>query len=122
MCFQECTWISETLLRLLEDWKGALDKNEYVAAVIMDLSKAFDCLPHDILLSQLSAYGLCADSVELLKSYLSGRKQQVKINNIASSWSEIKKGFGSLVILDVARCYLWLFTLYINIKISKNSC
>ena len=30
--------------------------------------------------------------------------------------------FGSLVILDVVRCYLWLFTLYINIKISKNSC
>ena len=30
--------------------------------------------------------------------------------------------FGSLVILDVARCYLWLFTLYINIKIDKNSC
>ena len=30
--------------------------------------------------------------------------------------------FGSLVILDVARCYLWLFTLYINIKISKNGC
>ena len=31
-------------------------------------------------------------------------------------------GFGSLVILDVARCYLWLSTLYINIKIGKNSC
>ena len=30
--------------------------------------------------------------------------------------------FGSLVILDVARCYLWLFTLYIDIKIRKNSC
>ena len=30
--------------------------------------------------------------------------------------------FGSLVILDVARCYLWLFRLYINIKIGKNSC
>ena len=30
--------------------------------------------------------------------------------------------FGSLAILDVARCYLWLFTLYINIKIGKNSC
>ena len=44
-----------TLLRLLEDWKGALDKNEYVAAVLMDLSKPFDCLPHDILLSKLSA-------------------------------------------------------------------
>ena len=30
--------------------------------------------------------------------------------------------FGSLVIIDVARCYLWLFTLYINTKIGKNSC
>ena len=30
--------------------------------------------------------------------------------------------FGSLVILEVARCYLWLFTLYVNIKIGKNSC
>ena len=32
------------------------------------------------------------------------------------------KIFDDLVILDVARCYLWLFTLYINIKIGKNSC
>ena len=81
-----------TLLRLLEDWKGALDKNEYAAAVLMDLSKAFDCLPHDILLSKLSAYGLKNESVQLLNSYLSGRKQQVKLNNIVSSWSCIKKG------------------------------
>ena len=34
-----------TLLRLLEDWKTALDKNQYVAAILMDLSNAFDCLP-----------------------------------------------------------------------------
>jgi hypothetical protein len=36
-----------TLLRLLEDWRNALEKNQYVAAVLMDLSKAFDCLPHE---------------------------------------------------------------------------
>jgi hypothetical protein len=47
-----------TLLRLLEDWKSALDNNCYVAAILMDLSKDFDCLPHDILLSKLAAYGL----------------------------------------------------------------
>ena len=81
-----------TLLRLLEDWKQALDKNHYVAAILMDLSKAFDCLPHDILLSKLSAYGLSSKSVSLLGNYLSFRKQQVKIQGVVSSWSGIKKG------------------------------
>ena len=83
-----------TLLRLLEDCRNALEKNQYVAAVLMDLSKAFDCLPHDILLDKLSAYGTCmsTDSVSLLESYLSNRKQQIKINGILSSWSDIQKG------------------------------
>ena len=39
-----------TLLRIIEDWKQALDENKYVAAILMDSSKAFDCLPHDLLL------------------------------------------------------------------------
>ena len=34
----------------------------------------------------------------------------------------VETGFGSLVILDVPRCYLWLFTLYVNTKIGNNSC
>ena len=93
MCaFRKGHGCQTTLLRLLEDWKMALDRNEFVAAVLMDLSKAFDCLPHDILLSKLSAYGLCNESLNLLKSYLSGRTQQVKLNGIVSSWSAIKKG------------------------------
>jgi hypothetical protein len=56
----------------------------------MDLSKAFDCLPHDILLDKLSAYGMFTDSVSPLESYLSNRKQQIKINGILSSWSDIQ--------------------------------
>ena len=70
----------------LEDWRQALDKNLYTAAILMDLSKAFDCLPHNILLEKLSAYGLSSNSVHLFSSYLSNRKQQIKIGNIMSSW------------------------------------
>ena len=44
------------LLKVIEDWKKAVDNNLYVAAVLMDLSKAFDCLPHDLLLLKLKAY------------------------------------------------------------------
>ena len=81
-----------TLLRLLEDWREALDKNVYVSAVLMDLSKAFDCLPHNILLDKLSAYGVSSQSVSLLKSYLSNRKQQIKVNSVLSEWANIQKG------------------------------
>ena len=67
------------------------DNNEYLAAILMDLSKAFDCLPHDILLSKLSAYGLSDGSVQLLSSYLSDRKQQIRIGNTLSDCANIKK-------------------------------
>ena len=45
------------ILKLTEDWRHHLDNNEIVGAVLMDLSKAFDCLPHELLIAKLSAYG-----------------------------------------------------------------
>ena len=80
------------ILRLLEDWKYALDNNEYVAAILMDLSKAFDCLSYNILLCKLSSYGLTENTTKLMGSYLSDRKQQIKLGNVVSSWAENKKG------------------------------
>jgi hypothetical protein len=40
------------------DWKMALDRNEHVAAILMNLSKDFDCLPHNLTVQKLGAYGL----------------------------------------------------------------
>ena len=46
------------LLRLIEQWRACLDENKVVGGILMDLSKAFDCLPHDLLIAKLEAYGV----------------------------------------------------------------
>ena len=53
--FRKGFWCQSTLLRLLEDWRKALDNHKSAAAVLMDLSKAFDCLPHGLLIEKLRA-------------------------------------------------------------------
>jgi hypothetical protein len=80
-----------------------------VTAVLMDLSKAFDCLSHGIILCKLSAYGLSSKSVELLENYLSCSSQKVKIQGVLSSWSGIKKGVPRVSILGPL-----LFNAFIN--------
>ncbi len=80
------------LMKALEDWKLALDNKEHVGCVLMDLSKAFDALPHCLLLAKLKAYGVSESACLLILSYLSMRKQRVKIGKHRSDWQLIKRG------------------------------
>ena len=83
---------SHVLIRLIEDWKKALDNGKFVGAVLMDLSKAFDCVPHDLLIAKLAAYGVDNDTLVFLYSYLKRRTQSVKINNIFSTLQILLSG------------------------------
>ena len=80
------------LLNIVEDWKRALDDNKYIAAISMDLSKAFDCLPHNLLLLKLEAYGLTKQSLRLLKKLLRRKRAEGKVGGTYSEWSQLLKG------------------------------
>jgi hypothetical protein len=86
-------------LKIIEDWKKAIDCNQYTAAVLVDLSKAFDCLPKDLLILKLEAYGLSKSALNLTHSYLSERKHCVKVGVDFSTWKNIYKGvpYGSIL-------------------------
>ena len=58
-------------------------------ALLTDLSKAFDCLDHKLLISKLNAYGFGLTALKLVHNYLTNRKQQTKINSSYSSLLEI---------------------------------
>ena len=80
------------LLRFIENVKSVLDDGKMMGALLMDLSKAFDCLPHKLLISKFHAYGVDINSCTLLASYFRDRYQRVKIGCHSSQWLGIGKG------------------------------
>ena len=60
--------------------------------ILMDLSKAFDCMPHDLLIAKLKAYGFGLQGLRLIANYLSDRKQRVKVGSTHSDWLQTKTG------------------------------
>ena len=94
---------------MIEEWKQAIDNHQIVGTVAIDLSKAFDSLPHGLLLAKLSAYGLDINSCKLMASYLYNRHQRVKIGPQKSDWSEIKRDVPQGFILGPL-----LFNVFIN--------
>ena len=80
------------LMLILEKWKASLDNGDVFGALLTDLSKAFDCISHELLIAKLDAYHFDFDSLCYLNDYLSNRKQRTKVSNKYSFWSIILSG------------------------------
>ena len=75
---------NHVLLRRIENWKNSRNNNDFVGTVLMDLLKAFNCIPHDLLAAKLYACGLSEDAVTFVLWYLKCRKQGLEINDTES--------------------------------------
>ena len=96
---------------MLKIRKGVTDNHKAFGALLTDLSKAFDCLSHDLLIAKLHAYGLDIDSLNLLRDYLSNRKQRTKVGSFYTSLEVMLSGVsqGSVLgplLFNIFMCYM----------------
>ena len=105
---------------MVEEWKTAVDKGGVFAALLTDLSKAFDCIPHDLIIAKLAAYDFDTNALKLTHNYLYNKKQRVKINSAYSIWKDIFFSVpqGSIVrplLFNIHLCDLFCFLENIDI-------
>ena len=78
------------LFKLLQARLKEIDNLGFIGTVLMDLSKAFDYLSHNLLIAKLGAYGLEKSNLRLLIHYLTSCEQQINMFSSCGNWSEIK--------------------------------
>ena len=94
---------------MIEHLKKSFDRGEYLACRSMDLSKAFDCLPHCLTICKLYAYGVSRQACILIASYLQSHKQRIKLENSRSEWTALSKGVPQEFILGSL-----IFNIFLN--------
>ena len=107
--FRERHGTDIALIVLIDKIMSALNEGDYVLGVVLDLSKAFDTVDHNILLMKLYKYGIRGVAYDWIKSYLEERKQYVSFNKHDSSTMDIKCGVTQGAILGPL-----LFLIYVN--------
>ena len=83
--FRKAHSTQHALFKLLQSWQKELDEKGMVATALMDLFKAYDCIPHDLLIAKLNTCGIDSVGLLLIFDYLSRNKQRTKIGSSYSS-------------------------------------
>ena len=77
---------------MVEKWCKTLDRGGETGAALADLSKAFGCIGHNLLIAKLNAYGFEKQSINFIYSYLTKRKQRMKVDSAVSLWEMLFSG------------------------------
>ena len=104
---------------MIEKWYNYINFNKLIGCLALDFRKAFDVLPHKILLSKLSLYGCDELSLSWFQSYLHNRSQTVQMNDICSNFNFIMHGVPQGSILGPLLFIIFINDLHFSVKHSS---